>query len=411
MSSSFSMVAPHSKRPVVPDVIFGTGREAQDAEAKYGFEKVINSTLGVLMDDRGQLAFLPTIMERLRTLPDSELGAYAPIAGLPDYLSAVQDACFRGHKPNAYSEAVATPGGTGAIKHAVWNYTEMGDEILIANWYWAPYKTIAEEHGRRVRTFDYFKGDGMNVDAFKAAASELIAAQERVLIILNTPSHNPTGYSISDGEWQEIMSFLREMAADPSKKIILMVDAAYIDFAGSTDASRDFFKHFGDLPQNLLVLTAFSLSKGYTMYGMRGGAIICLAATQTLAAEFKDVCAFSNRAAWSNGTRAAMRILADIYKDPALFDKVEEEREVLKTLLDRRNAAFMEEAQKAGLETCPFREGFFITIPCKDPVAVSNALKKENLFAIPLQGGLRFAPCAVSEEKCRVAPAMIKKYV
>jgi len=380
MSSSFSMVAPHSKRPVVPDIIFGTGREAQDAEAKYGFEKVINSTLGVLMDDRGQLAFLPTVMERLRTLPDSELGAYAPIAGLPDYLSAVQDACFRGHKPNAYSEAVATPGGTGAIKHAVWNYTEMGDEILIANWYWAPYKTIAEEHGRRVRTFEYFKDDGMNVDAFKAEASELIAAQERVLIILNTPSHNPTGYSISDGEWQEIMSFLREKAADASKKIILMVDVAYIDFAGSIDASRDFFKHFGDLPQNLLVLTAFSLSKGYTMYGMRGGAIICLAATQDLAAEFKDVCAFSNRAAWSNGTRAAMRILADIYKDPALFDKVEEEREIFKALLDRRNAAFMEEAQKVGLETARSGKAFSSQFHAKTRSQFQTRLRRKTFL-------------------------------
>ncbi|SCZ76159.1 pyridoxal phosphate-dependent aminotransferase [Acidaminobacter hydrogenoformans] len=411
MNSHFSMVAPHSKRPVVPDVIFGTGREAQDAEAKYGFEKVINSTLGVLMDDTGQLVFLPTVMERLRDLPDSELGAYAPIAGLPDYLSAVQEACFRGHKPNAFTEAVATPGGTGAIKHAVWNYTEMGDEVLIADWYWAPYKTIAEEHGRRIRTFNYFKGDGMNVEAFKGAASELIAAQERVLIILNTPAHNPTGYSISEGEWEEIMGFLREQAKDAAKKIILMVDVAYIDFAGSIEASRDFFKHFGDLPQNLLVLTAFSLSKGYTMYGMRGGAIICLAATQALALEFKDVCSYSNRAAWSNGTRAAMRILADVYKDPVLFQKVEAEREVFKDLLNARNKAFMEEAEKVGLQVCPFRDGFFITIPCKDPAAVSNALKKENLFAVPLQGGLRFAPCAVSEEKCRIAPAMIKKYV
>jgi aromatic-amino-acid transaminase len=411
MNSSFSMVAPHSKRQVVPDIIFGTSREAQEAEAEYGFEKVINSTIGALMDDHGELIFLPTVMSHLRALPDSELGAYAPISGLPEYLSAVQEACFRGHKPVAYSEAVATPGGTGAIKHAVWNYTEMGDEILLADWYWAPYKTIAEEHGRRVRTFRYFNGDGMDVSAFRDQASALIAAQERVLIILNTPAHNPTGYSISEAEWQEIMSFLREKAKDPSKRIILMVDVAYIDFAGSTDASRDFFKYFGDLPENLLVLTAFSLSKGYTMYGMRSGAIICLAATQDIATEFKDVCSFSNRAAWSNGTRAAMRVLADIYKDPEMFRRVEEEREVFKALLDRRNAVFMEEARKVGLETCPFRDGFFITMPCKDPIASASKLKAENLFVIPLQGGLRFAPCAVSEEKCRIAPAILKKHL
>lgn len=411
MSSTFSMVAPHSRRPVVPDVIFGTSREAQEAEAKFGFDQVINATLGALADDEGQLIFLPTVMSHLKALPDAEIGAYAPIAGLPDYLTAVQDACFRGHKPNAFSEAVATPGGTGAVKHAVWNYTEMGDEILIANWYWAPYKTIAEEHGRRVRTFNYFKGNGMDLEAFKTEAEALIRAQERLLVILNTPAHNPTGYSISDPEWQEIMTFLRAKAADPAKKIILLVDVAYIDFAGSVEASRDFFRHFGDLPENLLILTAFSLSKGYTLYGMRGGAMICLAATQGLATEFKDVCAYSNRAAWSNGTRAAMRVLADIYQDPEMFARVEAEREAFKTLLDQRNKAFMEEAERVDLETCPFRDGFFVTIPCKDPVATSNRLKEEKLFAIPLQGGLRFAPCAVSEAKCRLAPALIKKHL
>lgn len=411
MNSTISMVAPHSKRQSVPDIIFGTSREAQEAEVKYGFEKVINSTIGALMDDNGELIFLPTVMEHLRALPDSEIGAYAPISGLPEYLSAVQEACFRGHKPTAFSEAVATPGGTGAIKHAVWNYTEMGDEILLADWYWAPYKTIAEEHGRRVRTFRYFKDNGMDIDAFKEEATKLIDAQERVLIILNTPAHNPTGYSVSDEEWQEINAFLREKAKDSSKKIILMIDVAYIDFAGSIDVSRDFFKYFGDLPENLLILTAFSLSKGYTMYGMRCGAIICLAATQAIATEFKDVCAFSNRGAWSNGTRAAMRVLADIYLDPAMFEHVEKEREVFKALLDKRNAAFMEEAKKADLETCPFRDGFFITMPCKDPMASASRLKEENIFVIPLQGGLRFAPCAVSEEKCRIAPGIIKKYL
>ena len=35
-------------------------------------------------------------------------------------------------------------------------------------------------------------------------------------------------------------------------------------------------------------------------------------------------------------------------------------------------------------------------------------LTKDNVFVVPLKKGLRFAVCAVSEEKCAAAPSIIK---
>lgn len=408
-----SMVAAHSKRPVVPDIIFGTSKEAQDAEAKFGKEAVINATIGALMDDEGELVFFNSVMKHIREMPDAKLAAYAPISGIPEYLESVKHACFMDYMPKGYIESVATPGGTGAIKHAVWNYTDMGDEILTANWYWAPYKTIAEEHGRQIKTFNFFnfETNSMDVPAFKEGVLDLLKIQDRLLIILNSPGHNPTGYSISDSEWAEINLFLREQAAETGKKIILFIDVAYIDFAGTKDATRKFFRNFDDLPENLLVIVGYSMSKGYTLYGMRCGAIICVAANQAIAEEFKDVCSYSNRGAWSNGTRGAMHALADAYADENFLGEIEKEREFFRELLDRRNNAFIEAAKEADLKTVPFTAGFFVSIPCDDPMAVAAKLKEENLFVIPLQKGLRFAPCAVSEDKCRRAPAIIKKYI
>lgn len=408
-----SMVAAHSKRPIVPDIIFGTSKEAQDAEKKFGKSAVINATIGALMDDEGEPVFFNSVMKHMREMSDAKLAEYAPISGIPEYLTNVQKACFKDFTPKGFIEAVATPGGTGAIKHAVWNYTDMGDEILTANWYWAPYKTIAEEHGRKIKTFNYFdfETNSMDMDSFKLEVENLLKIQDRLLIILNTPAHNPTGYSVSDKEWEEINTFIRNKALETGKKIILFVDVAYIDFAGTAEDTRRFFRNFDDLPENFLVLVGFSMSKGYTLYGMRCGAIICVAANQEIATEFKDVCSFSNRGAWSNGTRAAMHALADAYEDPEYYNAIETEREEFRLLLDRRNNAFIEAAKACGLTTVPFTAGFFVSIPCDDPMAIAAKLKEDNLFVIPLQKGLRFAPCAVSEEKCRKAPAMIKKYL
>lgn len=408
-----SMVAAHSKRIVIPDIIFGTSKEAQDAEKKYGKSEVINATIGALMDDEGEPVFFNSVMKHIREMSDAKLAEYTPISGIPEYLTHVQKACFKDFTPKGFIEAVATPGGTGAIKHAVWNYTDMGDEILTANWYWAPYKTIAEEHGRKLRTFNYFdfETNSMDMNSFKEEVTAMLKIQDRLLIILNTPAHNPTGYSVSDTEWEEINQFIREKALETGKKIILFVDVAYIDFAGTAEDTRRFFRNFDNLPENFLVLVGFSMSKGYTLYGMRCGAIICVAANQEIATEFKDVCSFSNRGAWSNGTRAAMHALADAYEDEAYYHAIETEREEFRLLLDRRNTAFIEAAKDCGLKTVPFTAGFFVSIPCDDPMAIAAKLKEDKLFVIPLQKGLRFAPCAVSEEKCRKAPAMIKKYL
>ncbi len=131
--------------------------------------------------------------------------------------------------------------------------------------------------------------------------------------------------------------------------------------------------------------------------------------TEEIAEEFKAVCSFSNRAAWSNGTRAAMRTLADIFSDDALFAKVESEREVFRELLDKRSGAFMEEAEKIGLKTCPFKSGFFISMPCKIHRPSLKRLKKTIFILLHLQKGFVLHHVLFSEEKCRKAPAIIKK--
>ena len=68
----------------------------------------------------------------------------------------------------------------------------------------------------------------------------------------------------------------------------------------------------------------------------------------------------------------------------------------------------MKASEDAGLEILPYRDGFFVSIPCDNAKAISDKLMEDNLFLIPLKKGLRFAVCAVSEEKCKKAPKMIK---
>ncbi|MDW7678900.1 MAG: aminotransferase class I/II-fold pyridoxal phosphate-dependent enzyme, partial [Bacillota bacterium] len=281
---SVSVVAPHSKRPAEEDKVFAANRRAQEAVKKYGADKVINSTIGALLEDDGSLSIMQTAMQNLKNLPDAEIAAYAPIAGLPDFLEAAKKAVFRDYRPKGHIRAVSTPGGTGGIRHAVWNYMEPGDTLLTTDWFWAPYKTITEEHGRKMTTFTLFnEKKAFNLASFKEKFQELADKQERILVILNTPAHNPTGYSLTDEEWTEVLTFLKNVVEHQSKKVIVYVDIAYIDFAGDLKTSRGFMKQFENLPENLLILIGYSMSKAFTFYGLRSGALLCVSSSEEVA--------------------------------------------------------------------------------------------------------------------------------
>lgn len=389
------------------DKVFGINNRAKAMIAREGKEKVVNATLGVLLDDNGDIMVLSSVSEVFKNLEPKEFAEYAPISGTPEFREAVKKDALRGFVPRGFVEASATPGGTGAIRNAVANYTDRGDSILIADWYWAPYNTIAAEQGRKAETFTFFNSDRkFNYESLMEHACGLAEKQERLLIILNTPAHNPTGYSLTAEDWQNVKAVLEKLPAE--KKITLLVDAAYIDFAGEEDECRGFLPVLEAMPENVLPLISHSLSKAYTLYGMRCGALICLAKTKEIAEEFKRVCEFSSRASWSNCARAPQVILSKIYDNPELKARVFEERRACREMLLRRGRAFEKAAAECGLEIVPFDAGFFASIPCPNPDEVSARLEKEGIFMIPLAKGLRVSIASVSEEVCRMLPAKVK---
>ncbi|HIU96663.1 MAG TPA: aminotransferase class I/II-fold pyridoxal phosphate-dependent enzyme, partial [Candidatus Copromorpha excrementipullorum] len=388
--------------------IFGISNRAKKMIAEKGADKVINATIGSLLDDDGKLIVLSSVDEVFRGLKPDEYADYAPICGIPAFREAVQKAAFGKFRPKSFTDAVAAPGGTGALRNAIANYSQPGDKVLTSDWHWSPYNTIAGEIRRRVDTFSFFTEDRkFNWQSFREKVLQLLDTQDSLVIILNTPAHNPTGYSLTLGDWDKVTEVLTE-AAKKGKAIALVVDAAYIDFAGDEEECRRFLPKLETMPENVLPIIAYSLSKTFTLYGTRCGALICMAKTREIADEFKRVCEFSSRGSWSNGTKAAQVLLAKIYADDKLLARVSEERARYRDMLLARGRAFEEEAAKVGLEMVPFDAGFFASIPCSDPDGISAQLEKQGLFIVPLAKGLRVSVASVSEEKCRRIPAMIK---
>lgn len=393
-----------------PDKLFGVSSKAKARIAEKGKENVIDSTIGVFLDDSGKLVVLESVMECIRRLQPEDYAAYAPILGLPEYREAVKKAVFMDELPEGvFVESCYTPGGTGAIRNAVSAYTRPGDKILVSDWHWNPYNLIASEIGRTVDTYPLFdESDRFDCEAFEEALTSVLKEQDQTLVIVNTPAHNPTGYTFTETDWDRLLAVVGKFE---NKKIALLVDIAYLDFSGDGKAYRFFLKKLAKSPAHVLPLISFSASKGYTMYGMRCGALLCMAQNEETAKEFLDVMSVECRASWSNGNRAAMKVLANILSDEKLMEKVSREREDYLQILKRRGSVFMEEAEKAGLKTCPYDSGFFITIPCGEPEAAGERLQDMDIFVIPMGRGLRVSVASNTEEECRRMPAKIKEAI
>lgn len=407
-----NMAAVHRRDKVLSDAIFGASSAAQQAIAKFGADKVTNATIGAIMDENEKIACIPTMEKTFRSLPMSDLIAYAPIAGLPDYLNTVIDLTFADQKPDGHFASVATAGGTGAVHHAIANYSELGDKVLTADWYWGPYSVICQETGRSIETYKLFdEKQNYNIADFTSKVEALMKTQSSLLIIINTPAHNPTGYSLSEDDWAAVLDVCKKEAAKGDKRISIMVDIAYIDYAGEKNETRKFMKQFGNLPKNIFVMFAFSMSKGYTMYGQRTGAIIGLSSDKEVIEEFNNAAKYSSRATWSNINRGAMATLTKIQQDSTLLAQFEAERDGYYQMIKKRAAVFMDEAKECGLNALPYNAGFFISVPSDKSQSICDILKEDLIFPVALKLGVRIAVCSVPLPKMKGIATKMKKAI
>ena len=405
-----SMAAYNGRNIPKEDKVFGASRRAKEAVEKLGKNAVINATIGSLLDDEGQLVVMSSVEKTIKSLTAKEYAEYAPISGTLGFKEAIKRATFGGYDVKSYTAVVATPGGTGAIRNTIANYSCIGDKVLTHNWHWAPYTSITSEMGRSLEYFETFDEDGnFNIVDFEYKVKKLLKNQEHLVIILNTPANNPTGYSMSMEDWYGVKKVLDEV--DLEKKVALLVDVAYIDFAGEDSETREFIKVIDTLRANILPIIAYSASKAFSLYGFRCAAMICLAHNPEIAEEFDRVCTFSSRASWSNSPRAPQTVIEKIYSDESLLEEARKERKEDREMLLARGKAFNEEADKAGLKILPFRAGFFVTVPCKDPEKLCTELEKKNSFLVPINGGARVSIASITEEECRKLPAIIKETI
>ena len=374
------------------DLIFTLNARAQKRAAEG--VPVINATIGALYDDAGKLVVLDTVMEQWQQLSSAEVAPYAPIGGDQTYLLNL----VQRHWPTLTSigVGVAAPGGSGALALTLKNFLDRGDTVLTAAPYWGPYSTLAAEVGMTLATVPYPDVQtGIDIGAWEAACRDILEAQGRLLVWLNDPCHNPTGRSFTKADRTALMDVLRDVSSQGPVTFVL--DLAYLDYARDPQQVREALDDYAAFAQegHVLVGACLSLSKAYTLYGARAGALVFPWTTDSA---LHGALITSCRGTWSNCARSPMSVLNRISKDPALQAKLEAEHAHWRTLLATRATALDAALRAQGLAGCAYDGGFFVTLDGgADPDATCEKMQAHDVFVIPLPEGLRVGICAMRE--------------
>jgi aromatic-amino-acid transaminase len=384
----FSGVIPGVRGRLGDDEIFALHRLAMERAAKG--ESILNSTLGTLATEDGQLAVMPSVLETMARLQGPVTAGYAPVAGKPDYLRAVIKDVFADGPLARQAVSAAVPGGTGAIYQAVVNFLEPGQKLLATNFHWGPYPGIARNLGRDFEKFQMFTEDGaFDVEALTAAVDRHIESQGRVLVVLNFPCHNPTGYSLDSDEWRATCDVLR--AAGERAPVTVLFDIAYFWFA--RDDAKTWVDWVPALLESTTVLVAWTASKSYCQYGSRTGAIIGLHRDPAELDQIRNAFGYTCRGTWSNCNHLGQLAATELIMDPELNARWAAERDALVELLDDRIVIFNDLAAKAELRMPRYKNGFFLIAYTPDAERTASAMRDVGVFVLPIPGAVRVALC------------------
>jgi aspartate aminotransferase len=200
--------------------------------------------------------------ERLLQL-DHLVLEYSPSTGTPEFLRSLQNYYSRHLGVElTQKQILATTGGSEAILFALMACANEGDDILLAEPFYANYRAFATMAGVNIRAVTSRGRDGFHLPS-RTAWERAITPRTRAILLCNP--NNPTGTVYSREELETIVSLCREHG------IFLISDEVYREFVYDGRKAISALELEG---AEDLVIVVDSLSKRYSACGIRLGALV-----------------------------------------------------------------------------------------------------------------------------------------
>ena len=226
--------------------------------------------VGVYKDASGNTPVMRAVKEaERRILADQSSKAYTGLAGDPAFSAVMKDLVLGDSVPNERVAAIATPGGTGAIRQALEliRIAAPNATVWLSNPTWPNHQSIIKYLDMKMADYRYFDADTRGVD-FGGMMADLEGVAAGDVVLLHGCCHNPTGANLTYDQMSQVIGLMQKKGAVP------FVDIAYQGFGDGLSADAQTTRQIASSFENCLI--AASCSKNFGIYRERTGILMAV---------------------------------------------------------------------------------------------------------------------------------------
>ncbi|MGZ9808864.1 amino acid aminotransferase [Pseudoroseicyclus sp. H15] len=272
----------------------------------------IDLGVGVYKDASGNTPVMRAVKAAEKRLQESQTTkAYTGLAGDPAYAKALISMILGDSAPAERLAAIATPGGTGAVRQAfeLVRMAAPGATVWYSEPTWPNHISILKYLGMPATPYRYFDSETGEVDV-DGMLEALGGMKSGDVVLLHGCCHNPTGANLTAADWDKVVDLLNAKGALP------MVDLAYQGFGdGLEEDATGVRKIVAGCPEALI---AASCSKNFGIYRERAGLLVALSKDAEAAKVAQGNLNFLNRQNYSFPPDHGARVVTEILTDPEL---------------------------------------------------------------------------------------------
>lgn len=243
---------------------------AQGAAAKG---KEINATIGTAYEDDGKPMVIPSIASLLK-IDSRDAFPYAPSEGIKPLRDKWKELIMAKNTSLSAQEIslpVVTCGVTNGLSIVGYMFIEETDDIILADLYWENYDLVfTNAYGARLRFFNLFKNRAFDIDSFREAVN--LGPIGKKVVLLNFPN-NPSGYTPTEKEGEEMMGVLKEAAYAGNRLIVILDDSYFGLVFEDMVMTESLFSKLANCHENLLAIKVDGITKEEYAWGLRVGFI------------------------------------------------------------------------------------------------------------------------------------------
>jgi aspartate/methionine/tyrosine aminotransferase len=208
---------------------------------------------------------------------------------------------------------------------------------------------------------------GFNVEALRQALATR-AGSWKTILVLNFPN-NPTGYSATKAEMDQIVGILHE-AAEEGRNLVVVTDDAYFGlFYGENVAQESLFARLVGLHERLLAVKVDGPTKEEFVWGFRTGMLTfgakAFLSDEALYQALEKKVAGAIRSAVSSCSQVAQSVLAKAMSTEALQGERREKKDILQQRAKKVQAILTKPEYAKYWEPYPFNAGYFMCLKLK----------------------------------------------